>query len=71
MFRGTSFNNLDAKGRLIVPARFRDVLRQSSVNGFMVSQMDGALCCYNIEEWRNVPLNPPFLVLLQLYSFVK
>ncbi|MBW1895585.1 MAG: division/cell wall cluster transcriptional repressor MraZ [Deltaproteobacteria bacterium] len=54
MFRGTSFNNLDAKGRLIVPARFRDVLRQSSVNGFMVSQMDGALCCYNIEEWRRI-----------------
>lgn len=54
MFRGTSFHNLDAKGRLIVPTRFRDVLKQSSVNGFMVSQMDGALCCYSIEEWRKI-----------------
>ena len=54
MFRGTSFHNLDAKGRLIVPTRFRDVLKQSSVNGFMVSQIDGALCCYAIEEWRKI-----------------
>ena len=54
MFRGTSFNNLDAKGRLIVPARFRDVLKQSSVNGFMASEMDGAICCYSVEQWRKI-----------------
>ena len=41
MFRGSSFHNLDPKGRLIVPARFRDVLKQSSVDGLMVSAMDG------------------------------
>jgi MraZ protein len=54
MFRGTSFHNLDSKGRLIIPARFRDVLKQSSVEGLMISQMDGALSCYAFEEWRKI-----------------
>ncbi|UCG80114.1 MAG: division/cell wall cluster transcriptional repressor MraZ [Desulfobacterales bacterium] len=54
MFRGSSFHNLDPKGRLIIPARFRDVLKQSSVDGLMISMMDGALSCYTFEEWRKI-----------------
>ncbi len=54
MFRGSSFHNLDPKGRLIIPARFRDVLKQSSVDGLMISTMDGALSCYTVEEWRKI-----------------
>ncbi|MDY6953988.1 MAG: division/cell wall cluster transcriptional repressor MraZ [Thermodesulfobacteriota bacterium] len=54
MFRGSSFHNLDAKGRLIIPARFRDVLKESDVDGIMVSKMDGALMCYTLEEWSKV-----------------
>ena len=54
MFRGSSFHNLDVKGRLIIPARFREVLGESTVDGLMVSKMDGALWCYTIEEWHKV-----------------
>jgi MraZ protein len=54
MFRGSSFHNLDPKGRLIIPARFRDALNQSNVDGLMVSKMDGALCCYTFEEWSKI-----------------
>ena len=54
MFRGSSFHNLDAKGRLIIPARFRDVLKESSADGLMVSKMDSALLCYAFEEWHKV-----------------
>jgi MraZ protein len=54
MFRGSSAHNLDSKGRLIIPARFRDVLNQSDVNGLMISKMDGALCGYTFEEWRKI-----------------
>lgn len=54
MFRGSSFHHLDPKGRLIIPARFRDVLRQSSVDGLIVSKMDGALFCYTFEEWHKI-----------------
>ena len=54
MFRGSSLHNLDPKGRLIIPARFRDVLKQSSVEGLVVSKMDGALFCYTFEEWHKI-----------------
>lgn len=54
MFRGSSFHNLDVKGRLIIPARFREVLTESTVDGLMVSKMDGALWCYTLEEWHKV-----------------
>ncbi len=54
MFRGSSFHNLDSKGRLIIPARFRDALNQSNVVGLMISKMDGALFCYTFEEWRKI-----------------
>lgn len=54
MFRGISFHHLDPKGRLIIPARFRDVLRQSSVDGLIVSKMDGALVSYTLEEWHKI-----------------
>ncbi len=54
MFRGSSFHNLDSKGRLIIAARLRDVLNQSKVDGVMVSKMDGALVCYTFEEWAKI-----------------
>jgi len=54
MFRGSSFHNLDSKGRLIIPARFRDVLKQSTEDGLMISKMDGALFCYTFEQWRKI-----------------
>ena len=54
MFRGSSFHNLDSKGRLIIPARFRHVLKQSSADALMLSKMDGALSCYTIDEWRKI-----------------
>lgn len=54
MFRGSSFHHLDPKGRLIIPSRFRDVLRQSNVDGLIVSKMDGALFCYTFEAWHKI-----------------
>ena len=54
MFRGSSFHNLDSKGRLIILARFRNVLKQSTVDGLMISKMDGALFSYTFEQWRKI-----------------
>ena len=54
MFRGNSFHTLDEKGRLIVPARFRNVLGQSNVEGVMASKMDGAIFCYTFEQWQEI-----------------
>jgi len=54
MFRGSSFHTIDAKGRIIIPARFRDVIKAQESNGVMVSRMDGGLVAYTYDEWRNI-----------------
>ena len=54
MFRGSSYHNLDSKGRLIIPARFRNVLNQSASDRLIISKMDGALFSYTFEQWRKI-----------------
>ena len=54
MFRGSSYHNLDTKGRLIIPTRFREVITQSGTEGVMASKMDGAVYCCTFEQWRKV-----------------
>lgn len=54
MFRGTSFHTADAKGRVIIPARFRDAIKAGGGNGVMVTQLDSCLKAYPYEEWRNL-----------------
>jgi MraZ protein len=54
MFRGNSNHTLDPKGRLIVPARFRDELKESGVDGLMISRLDGCLVCYTFTEWVKI-----------------
>ncbi len=54
MFRGSSFHTIDSKGRIIIPARFRDVIKAQGSNGVMVSRMDGALVAYTYDEWRKI-----------------
>jgi MraZ protein len=51
MFRGPSAHTIDVKGRLIIPARFRDVVRTSGVDGLIVTTFDSCLYAYTIEEW--------------------
>lgn len=53
MFRGSSFHTLDAKGRIIVPARFRDIIRANG-DGVMVSRMDSCLLAYTLPEWHQI-----------------
>ncbi|MBU1055915.1 MAG: division/cell wall cluster transcriptional repressor MraZ [Proteobacteria bacterium] len=54
MFRGTSFHTIDKKGRIIIPARFREIIRNSENDGVFVSRMDGTLYAYTFEEWRKI-----------------
>ena len=61
MFMGEYNHTIDAKGRLIVPSKFRELLG----NEFIVTKgLDGCLCVYPNEEWtritesiRNLPMN--------------
>ena len=54
MFRGSSFHTIDSKGRIIIPARFRDVIKAQGSNGVMVSRMDGGLVAYPYDEWHKI-----------------
>lgn len=54
MFRGINSINLDAKGRLAVPTRYRDALSQRS-SGQMVLTIDASEDClllYPMAEWE-------------------
>jgi len=54
MFRSSSFHTIDEKGRFAIPARFRDILRASEVDGITVTTLDGCLKAYTQEEWRKI-----------------
>jgi MraZ protein len=53
-FRGSSNNTIDPKGRIIIPVRFRDIIKQSEEQKLVISRMDGCLVVYTIEEWKNI-----------------
>jgi len=54
MFRGSSTHTIDIKGRLIIPARFRDVIKVGNSNSLMISKLDECLVAYPIEEWHKI-----------------
>ncbi len=78
MFRGTFEHTIDAKGRLSVPSRFRDVLLSKSDDRIVITNfvIDGSRCLdvYPIDEWirfeEEIKKKPRFerhMVLFQNY----
>ena len=54
MFMGEYNHSIDAKGRMIVPAKFREQLG----NEFVVTKgLDGCLFVYSNEEWHRIEEN--------------
>ncbi len=51
MFIGKYSLTLDAKGRLSVPAKFREVLATSYQASIILTTLDRCLAAYPIEEW--------------------
>ncbi|HEX5096267.1 MAG TPA: division/cell wall cluster transcriptional repressor MraZ [Acidimicrobiia bacterium] len=51
MFLGEHQHSLDAKGRVILPARFRDQLEGGAV---MARALDGCLAVYTLDEFQRV-----------------
>jgi MraZ protein len=55
MFQGATQLNLDAKGRLAIPARYRDALLASCCGNLVLTTgMDGCLLLYPQLEWQPV-----------------
>jgi transcriptional regulator MraZ len=53
-FRSRTFHTLDEKGRLNLPARFREVLRQSDSDILMVAPWENHLRAFRIAEWEEL-----------------
>ena len=51
MFIGQYRHNLDAKNRLIIPARFREALGE---NFYVTKGLDGCLSIYTEEKWNSM-----------------
>lgn len=49
MFVGTSAHTLDDKGRLVLPAKYRDDLEDGA---FVTKSIDGCLSIYRAEDFR-------------------
>lgn len=52
MFTGWSVHALDSKGRLAIPARFRDVLGEKGDERLVITTSERCLVAYPYEEWR-------------------
>jgi MraZ protein len=65
MFRGRFYHQIDAKGRLSVPSRFRETLSVGDDEKLIVTNFDDCLWAYPIAEWqqleRKVSALPQFM----------
>ena len=67
MFRGVNTVNLDSKGRLAIPTKYRDQLQQLSDGQMVVTvDRDGCLLLYPLPEWEEIERK-----LARLSSFQK
>ncbi len=51
MFKGEYSHSVDAKGRIIMPAKFREILGDVFV---VTKGLDGCLFVYPNDEWKNI-----------------
>jgi MraZ protein len=54
MFYGEYAHSIDRKGRLIMPARFRDTCKESGIEKFFITRgLDKCIFMFAEEEWRS------------------
>jgi len=54
MFRGRYQHSMDAKGRVSIPQRYRELLRAKADERLVVTNLANCLVVYPFEVWRNV-----------------
>ncbi|MGD8315629.1 MAG: division/cell wall cluster transcriptional repressor MraZ, partial [Syntrophobacterales bacterium] len=52
MFRGRSVHTLDAKGRIRIPTRFREILTTRYEDRCIITNLDRCLIAYPLSEWE-------------------
>ena len=54
MFRGRSVHTLDAKGRIRIPTRFRDILKARNGDRCIIINLASCLIAYPLQEWERI-----------------
>ncbi len=54
MFRGRSKHALDEKGRLAIPARFKEALNGKGVNCLILTNQDSCLWAFASDDWKTI-----------------
>jgi MraZ protein len=54
MFRGRFEHTIDPKGRVSIPAKFRELLSEKYDDRIIITNFDRCLLAYPYEEWRSV-----------------
>ncbi|MCX7661384.1 MAG: division/cell wall cluster transcriptional repressor MraZ [Candidatus Omnitrophica bacterium] len=64
MFYGEYLHNIDRKGRLVLPSRFREIAKANFIEKFVLTRgLDRCLFMFSEEEWRTQEIkfkNLPF-----------
>lgn len=55
-FSGKHYKTLDVKGRLIIPAPFREILSSNHFSKLIITNevFDKCLCAYAVDEWQQL-----------------
>ena len=54
MLRGRYEHTIDSKGRISIPSKFREVLKEKYEDRLVVTNYDGCLVAYPIPEWEEL-----------------
>lgn len=54
MFRGSFFYNMDSKGRISIPARYREVLQERQDRQVMLTNFEGYILGFAESEWLKI-----------------
>ena len=54
MFRGRYVHQIDVKGRLSVPSRFREILSSNFDDRLILTNLDQCLWAYPVPEWQEL-----------------
>jgi len=54
LFEGRSRHTLDDKGRLAIPARFREILRKRGDSSLVVTNLSNCLVAFARDDWHKI-----------------
>ena len=54
LFEGRSRHTLDEKGRLAIPARFREILKRRSDSSLVVTNLSSCLVAFARDDWQKI-----------------